>query len=110
MTVKIIRKTAETHEVTDKMREAAQNYLGAMSYDDVYRVMEAARVVESGMIEKIEVKDKYDNRLFNYISEHGIHFSMSGNIPVAPDEVIQYADALREMAQRELDKQINGGK
>ena len=105
MTVKIIRKAAETHEVTDKMLEAGVNARHDLwDVDHIYKAMEAARVAESGVITKIEMS----NRTCIEIKEKGIRFEDQDDLHqvwVEKEDIRPLADALIE-----LDKQINGGK
>ena len=112
MTVKIIRRTVETHEVTDDMRTAAAQQAhivrscggSEISYESIYKAMEAARVAESGVITKIEMS----NRTCIEIKEKGIRFEDQDDLHqvwVEKEDIRPLADALIE-----LDKQINGGK
>jgi hypothetical protein len=114
MTVNIIRRTAETHEVTKAMLLAATELPGRyIDYADIYKAMEAARVAESGEIERIEVTQKPDE----YDRCGKIYIDLCSNAPRVvlqqeDDRVIVNNTNLRPLADAllELDKQINGGK
>ncbi len=110
MTVKIIRKTAETHEVTDKMLEkmtiAGMQMAQVMNctyfpelVQKIYKTMEAARVAESGAITRIEI----DN------TNHTTVFEVDGDVVIIDTDSWINKHNLRPLADAllELDKQIN---